>query len=623
MASLTLTGGTGGFYWQITDLSHAFNSTNYPGGAGISTRRPSSSGSSSLSGIVDSVSAPSSGSSTSAPSSRRWVDYPAGTYTFYGWAKTNAYWQSGSATVTVRAAAPDVSISVDEYGYDKVSLYIEIDSNYSYYRVGYKKSSASSYTYATSWTSKSRNFYQEITGLSEYTSYNFVVAVKETSSSSTQYQYTTSQRTMYAPDFDLSISSYTSNSITISATKDSNYPYYQIYWRKTSSSSGTYYPSETTYRSYSSILPYTITGLDSGTSYTINVRAADSTSNPYAFGWSNGAVTQTTLSACTSTFALSSPAYNTIRVTVSSDRVYKYYQVCWRKTSSTTETYYPSSSSYWNITGSSAYYDITGLDWNTEYTINVRYAYDSSGTDKGWIGAKTRTTSAPACTASFSIVTASTTENSITVRIVPDRTNYPYYQVYYRKTSSSTGTYYPSETTYLDLSSYSSRDYTFSGLDEETEYTINVRYASSSAGDNRDWLTAQTETTKSSLVLWYWNASNGSATATQTSNAYTAVTSKGYTTSFSYLVWNDMCNKVKEVLDKKGYAWNTDYGLTLSQTLMSSSDKVVTAARWNTLNYNVRRRYDTSSFQAVSTGDIVYGSYFTSLMTTVNNWIRA
>lgn len=119
---------------------------------------------------------------------------------------------------------------------------------------------------------------------------------------------------------------------------------------------------------------------------------------------------------------------------------------------------------------------------------------------------------------------------------------------------------------------------------------------------------------------WSWTSSNGNASRTQTRNAKTAVDSNGYLTDFSYLVWNDMCDKVKEVLDAFGYSWSTQYGLSLPNTKMSSSNKKMTAARWNSLRYNVGIHYSTG-ISEVSVGDIIYGSYFTKLMSKVNDWI--
>lgn len=206
--------------------------------------------------------------------------------------------------------------------------------------------------------------------------------------------------------------------------------------------------------------------------------------------------------------------------------------------------------------------------------------------------------------------------NSISIRIYID-SNYPYYRIYCRKTSQESGQWYPS-------SSYTERtsrwDYTISGLDPDTSYTINVQCATSSSGANNTYLGAQTQKTDEIAVEnWSWTSSNGSATAAQTRNAYTAITSNGKTTDFSYLVWNDMCDKVKEILDAFGYSWSSSYA-SLASTKMTSTDKKMTAVRFNSLRYNIYSHY-TFSLTTATQWAKIYGSYFTTMTTAMNNWI--
>ena len=79
-----------------------------------------------------------------------------------------------------------------------------------------------------------------------------------------------------------------------------------------------------------------------------------------------------------------------------------------------------------------------------------------------------------------------------------------------------------------------------------------------------------------SISHWDWNSSNGQASSSATKAAYTAITSNGETSSFSYLVWNDIVNKVLEALEASGENWdrNGSTYLTAESTKMSSSDKV-------------------------------------------------
>lgn len=124
------------------------------------------------------------------------------------------------------------------------------------------------------------------------------------------------------------------------------------------------------------------------------------------------------------------------------------------------------------------------------------------------------------------------------------------------------------------------------------------------------------------LTSWSWSASNGSASASVTKAAYTAITNKGSTAAFSYLVWNDMVDKVLEALSVAGDSWSTNGSkyLSAASTKMSSSDKTLTAARFNSLRYNIGLRYSTGITDK-SKGDTVYGSYFTTLTSALNSWI--
>lgn len=128
---------------------------------------------------------------------------------------------------------------------------------------------------------------------------------------------------------------------------------------------------------------------------------------------------------------------------------------------------------------------------------------------------------------------------------------------------------------------------------------------------------------------WSWTSSNGSASITQTKNAYTAITTKGYITSFSYLVWNDFVDKVQEFLEydgianstigssKYGYSSSTTYTNLLKNAKMTSSDKEMTAKRFNIVRYCIGSMNSTG-LSDMSVNDKIYGSYFTTLATKLN-----
>ena len=139
---------------------------------------------------------------------------------------------------------------------------------------------------------------------------------------------------------------------------------------------------------------------------------------------------------------------------------------------------------------------------------------------------------------------------------------------------------------------------------------------------------AVTNQSSSSLKTWSWVVGNvDTALASKTIDAYTAVTNHGFSTDFSYLVWNDLCNFVNQTLssNKVGLSW---YGMSLSNTKMTSSDKVLTASRFNALVMNVNliiSKAGTSKYTptSVNSKDPVRGSYFTGLTTKLNNAIIA
>lgn len=128
---------------------------------------------------------------------------------------------------------------------------------------------------------------------------------------------------------------------------------------------------------------------------------------------------------------------------------------------------------------------------------------------------------------------------------------------------------------------------------------------------------------------WSWTSSNGSATTTQTKNAYTAITNKGYTTDFSYFVWNDFVDKVQEFLEydgiansaigtaKYGYASSTTYTNLLKNAKMTSSDKEITAKRFNIVKYCIGSMNSTGISDVV-VNDKIYGNYFVTLANKLN-----
>ena len=115
-----------------------------------------------------------------------------------------------------------------------------------------------------------------------------------------------------------------------------------------------------------------------------------------------------------------------------------------------------------------------------------------------------------------------------------------------------------------------------------------------------------------------WHSSNGSASAEQTERAWRAVVNHGKIKDFSHLVWNDMVDKLAEVLTAEGYYWNS-YPLTFERTKMTATDREMTADRFNAFGYNLYGVYD---WNPVSRGDPIIGLTFLMMVERLNEDIR-
>lgn len=164
--------------------------------------------------------------------------------------------------------------------------------------------------------------------------------------------------------------------------------------------------------------------------------------------------------------------------------------------------------------------------------------------------------------------------------------------------------------------------YTFYGLDSGTEYRIQAEIKHAASGLDV-WFTeyATTDSPQVYVEPWDWNSSNGSASASQTRRAYDALFDNGNVSDFSYLVWNDLCDKVMEALDAIGDTWDSRYA-SYNSTRMTSSNKTLTATKFNSLRYQIGS-HESTGINDVSPGDIVYGWYFTTIVNALNRWINS
>lgn len=258
---------------------------------------------------------------------------------------------------------------------------------------------------------------------------------------------------------------------------------------------------------------------------------------------------------------------------------------------------------------------ISGLQPNTTYRIGAYIVYNKGQSHMSLFLSPDLTTLPEEVDFGGDIDTKCTTD-SISARLVGINTDYPNnkkrvtFYVAGSQVSSFTFTEVPSSGT--------TKWMTKTGLKPGTRYSVSIEVEDLVTGWSNSWSDRVT-TDKILVSAWSWSSSNGTASASQTKAAYTALTNNGSTSDFSYLVWNDMCSKVIEIENAAGLTWSTKYA-SYADTKMSSSDKVLTATRFNSLRYNIGRSYSTGINEVVS-GDTVYAWYFTTLARCMNEWI--
>ena len=263
---------------------------------------------------------------------------------------------------------------------------------------------------------------------------------------------------------------------------------------------------------------------------------------------------------------------------------------------------------YDSASSTSAEADIGGLEPGTNYLANVRI-------NGKWATAVKFKTDPEEVDFGGDIDTKCTTD-SISARLVGINTDYPNNKV--RVTFYVAGSQVSSFTFAGVPSSGTTKWMTNTGLKPGTRYSVSIEAEDLVTGWSNSWSDRVT-TDKILVSAWSWSSSNGTASASQTKAAYTALTNNGSTSDFSYLVWNDMCSKVIEIENAAGLTWSTKYA-SYADTKMSSSDKVLTATRFNSLRYNIGRSYSTG-INEVASGDTVYAWYFTTLARCMNEWI--
>lgn len=196
--------------------------------------------------------------------------------------------------------------------------------------------------------------------------------------------------------------------------------------------------------------------------------------------------------------------------------------------------------------------------------------------------------------------------------------------------SPSNGKYF----TYKDIGTDASVSYTYTGLSPNTWYTPYVKVVDLNTGDqlgfDKYWISGGMQTSTPSVTPWYWDRQNytNGASVSLVKMAWQALEQKGYCSSFSYLVWNDLIKKVIEMREGAGKSsWSTSNSdgtktyLSSNATKMSSTDKNLTAARFNAFRWNIGTVISTG-IEDKKVGDFVLASDFITLVNYLNQAIN-
>lgn len=179
---------------------------------------------------------------------------------------------------------------------------------------------------------------------------------------------------------------------------------------------------------------------------------------------------------------------------------------------------------YDSASSTSAEADIGGLEPGTNYLANVRI-------NGKWATAVKFKTDPEEVDFGGDIDTKCTT-NSISARLVGINTDYPNNKV--RVTFYVAGSQVSSFTFAGVPSSGTTKWMTKTGLKPGTRYSVSIEAEDLVTGWSNSWSDRVT-TDKILVSAWSWSSSNGTASASQTKAAYTALTNNGSTSDFHIL----------------------------------------------------------------------------------------
>ena len=162
-------------------------------------------------------------------------------------------------------------------------------------------------------------------------------------------------------------------------------------------------------------------------------------------------------------------------------------------------------------------------------------------------------------------------------------------------------------------------------LDRGGRYNIRAFIVNSNGqvSGTSDWLTI--DVPEINVEPWNWNAANypdkaEGASKAQTNRFYQVLTEAALPENgFSYRVWNDLVDKVAEVIEAYGNSWYAYSGYGKEGCKVNSGD-TFSAAKYNEVRYQIGSILSTGITDRVA-GDEILGSYITVLTDNINTII--
>lgn len=194
---------------------------------------------------------------------------------------------------------------------------------------------------------------------------------------------------------------------------------------------------------------------------------------------------------------------------------------------------------------------------------------------------------------------------------------------YVKLTIDGDGTYIIQSDSIGGADSYFS--YEIDELSPNTLYTWNAILGYGKNSSSITWLsTSDSGSFRTDNIIiekWSWNESNGSATASETKQAYNVLMGTVTCDNFSHKVWNDMVDKVNEFREASGTNWDSNYtGVTVNGCKVVAGE-TLSAKKYNALKYNVGSLSGTGIKDVVANETKLTGYMIYHIMEAMNEGI--